>query len=316
MPSKLVSMIIPALNEKDNLLALLSGLRAQAYRPLEVIIVDGGSSDGTFEAASKMALESGDIGDFRVRVSRETGTRRGPANARNIGISIAEGDYIIFLDADFELPETSTVASIVESLNDHKAVGVLTQPACTNWLERQQWLDRFDKKLNGVPHTFCAYRRSTIGEHRFELSLGFGEDQVFQESLGVETYYIPVSVKRHFVHGVGEWSRQMMWYGRTYPRFIKRSGTGATIRLLLWVNPPILLLLALIGLLLNSFLFSVFSTLLATSLAVSVMRGHSISPDRIAYVIVARLLMTIVLGCGFIVGSAEFLRENHLSNSG
>jgi rSAM/selenodomain-associated transferase 2 len=89
-----VSIIIPALNEAANLgaaLARLSGMRA---RGVEVIVVDGGSTDGTREIAAPLA--------DRVMTSE-----RGRAKQMNAGANIARGDALLFLHADSMLPDSS-----------------------------------------------------------------------------------------------------------------------------------------------------------------------------------------------------------------
>lgn len=90
-----VSIIIPAYNASAHIVETLESVFAQHYEPMEIIVVDDGSSDGTAELVAK-AYPS-------VRVIRKQ--NGGAASARNAGIRIATGDYIAFLDADdFWLP--------------------------------------------------------------------------------------------------------------------------------------------------------------------------------------------------------------------
>jgi glycosyltransferase involved in cell wall biosynthesis len=51
---ELVSIIIPTLNEEENIERVIESVMAQDYRPLEVIIVDGGSKDGTLEIVERV----------------------------------------------------------------------------------------------------------------------------------------------------------------------------------------------------------------------------------------------------------------------
>ena len=89
---KLVSVIVPFFNEIDNVLRAALSVLAQTYRELELILVDDGSTE---DVSPVEALAEGDP---RVRLIRQENA--GPGAARNLGMEMAEGDYIAFLDAD------------------------------------------------------------------------------------------------------------------------------------------------------------------------------------------------------------------------
>jgi glycosyltransferase involved in cell wall biosynthesis len=85
----LVSVVIPAFNAEGFLAEALRSTLDQGYRPIEVIVVDDGSSDGTLAVA-----ESFDgVNCVRQR-------HQGEAAARNTGVLASSGDLIAFLDAD------------------------------------------------------------------------------------------------------------------------------------------------------------------------------------------------------------------------
>ena len=86
-----ISVILPVVNERDNLRILLPRIHASLEREklsYEVIVVDGNSIDGTREAAE----------DLGARVVTER--RRGFAGALETGFAEATGDYVLTLDAD------------------------------------------------------------------------------------------------------------------------------------------------------------------------------------------------------------------------
>lgn len=85
----LVSVIVAVYNGQQFLKEALDSVLSQPYRPLELIVVDDGSTDRTAEIAKSFA-----------EVQYIYQTNQGPAAARNNAIAIAKGDYFAFIDAD------------------------------------------------------------------------------------------------------------------------------------------------------------------------------------------------------------------------
>lgn len=98
----LVSVIIPAHNACTTLERALRSVISQTYRPLEIIIVDDASVDGTGDIARN-------FDGLPVRVET-LDQQSGAAAARNRGIAVSSGEYIAFLDADDEwLPDKTAL---------------------------------------------------------------------------------------------------------------------------------------------------------------------------------------------------------------
>jgi glycosyltransferase involved in cell wall biosynthesis len=89
MTDPLVSVIIPVYNGGRFLAEALDSAFAQTYRPIEVIVVDDGSTDETAEVAHS-----------RPEALYLHQENRGVSAARNAGLAIAEGELIALLDAD------------------------------------------------------------------------------------------------------------------------------------------------------------------------------------------------------------------------
>ena len=89
----LITVVIPAYNAEKTLAETLQSVSNQSYDKLEILVVDDGSRDGTFDLASDHSLT-----DRRVRVLRQE--NGGVARARNRGIQEARGPYIAPVDAD------------------------------------------------------------------------------------------------------------------------------------------------------------------------------------------------------------------------
>ncbi len=96
-PAYRVSVIVTVLNDQ-RVGRTLRSLQRQTLAPLEVLVADGGSKDGTFEMAEQLAKE-----DPRIRPCRLPGNI---PESRNQALALVRGDLVAFLDADEVAPPT------------------------------------------------------------------------------------------------------------------------------------------------------------------------------------------------------------------
>ncbi len=89
MSNPLVSVVMAVRNGERFLASAIESVLAQDYRPLEIVLVDGQSTDRTPQIARSFDL---------VRYVYQTGT--GVADAYNLGVASAQGDFIAFLSCD------------------------------------------------------------------------------------------------------------------------------------------------------------------------------------------------------------------------
>lgn len=92
----MLSIIIPTLNEEKVLEQTIKSLRKLNICKYEIIISDGKSTDDTLLIAQKYADKI---------ISYKGEARQTIAMGRNLGASIAEGDYLVFIDADVIIPD-------------------------------------------------------------------------------------------------------------------------------------------------------------------------------------------------------------------
>ncbi|MDE5874723.1 MAG: glycosyltransferase [Muribaculaceae bacterium] len=107
----MVSVIVPVYNAEKYLQAAIDSVRKQSYTDWELILVDDGSADSSPRICDRAAEES-----EKIRVIHTT--NNGPSEARNIGLKIAGGDYITFLDAD-DLLEADALKIMMEAMNQN-----------------------------------------------------------------------------------------------------------------------------------------------------------------------------------------------------
>lgn len=98
-----LSIIIPVYNDAKNITVLLRRLRNYRFQGHEVIVVDGGSRDNSFDCA--MGL-----------VDKLLMSKQGRALQMNVGAEQAEGDILLFLHADTHLPKDADklIANVIE----------------------------------------------------------------------------------------------------------------------------------------------------------------------------------------------------------
>lgn len=95
-----LSIVIPARNERGNIANALEELPDFAGTELEVIFVEGHSTDGTWEEIQRVVAEYS--GPLRLKAFQQSG--RGKADAVRLGFAHAENDLLTILDADLTMP--------------------------------------------------------------------------------------------------------------------------------------------------------------------------------------------------------------------
>lgn len=148
----LVSIVIPIYAVEDYLPACLDSVLKQTYYNLEIIIVDDGSPDRSFEIADVYAKS-----DPRIKILRKE--NNGLGAARNTGIAAATGPYLAFVDSDDLLPSGAIarmVATIQRTGSDFVVGGMrrlrhgkLMPP--DGWVKEVHAEDRMGIRLNDFP---------------------------------------------------------------------------------------------------------------------------------------------------------------------
>lgn len=151
MPNPLVSIIIPCYNAEPWIGECLDSAIAQTYRPLEVIIIDDGSTDGSLGVIKRYAQQHPDL------IQYETGPNRGGCAARNRGFALSKGEYVMFLDAD-DTMEPETIAGQIERIAGRKDV-IVSSP----WWS-MQWMGDLWQRFD---HQYAYVDDPLVGELRY-----------------------------------------------------------------------------------------------------------------------------------------------------
>ena len=101
----LISVIIPIYNTGDSAVKLLNRLIKQSYENLEIICVDDGSKDGSFDLVAEFIRQSS-LKNKNLNMTILRQKNQGAAGARNLGLKKASGEYVTFIDSDDEVKKT------------------------------------------------------------------------------------------------------------------------------------------------------------------------------------------------------------------
>jgi cellulose synthase/poly-beta-1,6-N-acetylglucosamine synthase-like glycosyltransferase len=166
-----VTIIVPVYNEETVIVAALKSLLMLDYPSLEIIVVDDGSSDRTHERAATL---EGRYGDTTLRVvSKRNG---GKATALNVGIALAQSEFVLCMDGDSRLdpctvraamrhfadPRVGAVAGNVKVVNRDN---VWTRLQALEYLEGLNMARRaqgFLRVVNIIPGPIGVFRRDAL----------------------------------------------------------------------------------------------------------------------------------------------------------
>ena len=190
MIEALVSVIVPIYNAENFLENILIDISGQTYKKLEIILINDGSTDNSEAIIQKFAQN-----DNRIQVINIS--NGGPANARNTGIDVAQGEYIRFLDADNRIPKNS-IEEMVKAYSYSKDIDLvignyITIPEKnlltgenikTGLVRHEEFLNIFVENIRsfyiGVPWN-KLYKRNIIEQYhiRFDKNIMWCEDFLF-----------------------------------------------------------------------------------------------------------------------------------------
>lgn len=182
----MISVIVPVYNTEKYLRNCLNSIINQTYRELEIIIVDDGSPDDSGKICDEYADR-----DSRIVVVHQN--NKGLSGARNAGLDICKGEYVMFVDSDdtISLQMAEKMLFAIENVDiaicdfDRITKEYANNNSVTYSEENDKLYITKDEiwstiliKLNNASWN-KLYRRTLIGNIRFPTGLVHGEDLVF-----------------------------------------------------------------------------------------------------------------------------------------
>lgn len=222
-PSPFVSVIVPAFNEEEHIEKCLQSLRNQDYDSglLEIILIDNGSSDETVERATDLAHVIKIIPGINVGA------------VRNRGVSIAQGEYVAFIDADCTAPPDwiRNAVGLISSQHLSAVGGGCDLDQNAAWIERLWLLEQPHGKR--VPKDFigCAI---VANKSAFEKVGGFneevtsGEDTQLSMDLKKHGLKIAISSEVNVTHlgnalTTTAFIKRQIWHSENYVKDLTNS---------------------------------------------------------------------------------------------
>jgi len=177
-----VSVIVPVYNTDRFLEKCLTSIAAQNYQNIEIIIINDGSTDKSDEIIKNFT-------DQEKRAVYLSQKNQGVSAARNVGLSKATGEYILFCDSDDYYLENSVLALVQAALEDNSDVVV------GNYYKKNKLgehlvkvvrpttaIDLIESFITGINHaSLCnkLYRKSLLSGLFFSAEVTIREDMLF-----------------------------------------------------------------------------------------------------------------------------------------
>jgi glycosyltransferase involved in cell wall biosynthesis len=218
----LVSLIVTTKNSGRTLAAFLESARRQDYEPLEIIVVDNRSTDGTADIAQRFA-------DIVIDAGPERSAQR------NAGIKAARGEYVMILDADMVLQRDVVSAAVGAASAGAQAVAIPERSFGDGFWSACKAFERSfyeDDTLVAAARFFRRDRVLALGGYDETLTGPEDWDMSMRAAGPSEIVFATTLI----LHDEGTQSLRNLYlkkyyYGRSMPAFVRKHGAEALKRI-------------------------------------------------------------------------------------
>ncbi len=173
-----VSILIPAFNEEVTAIKTINNLLKSDYPDFEIIFVDDGSSDNTYNLVEKEFSSNSVQTEIKNKVKIYTKPNGGKASALNYGLNESNGEIVVCIDADTQL-KSDAILELIKNFDDEKVAAVAGNVKVgnkNNFLTKWQSIEyitsqNFDRRafdiincITVVPGAIGAFRRTALLE--------------------------------------------------------------------------------------------------------------------------------------------------------
>lgn len=195
-----VSIIIPTYNEESVILDCLDSLSKQSFKDFEIIVVDDGSTDKTYEVLSKLQITN-----YKLQIIQTK--HIGAGGARNEGVKHAKGEILVFVDADMTF-DKNFLKMLIKPIITGQSRGTFSKDEyVSNWDKvwarcynlNEGWVAKRRHPKNYPDHqkVFRAILKKEFDKVGGFTAGGYNDDWSLSEKLGYEA---DVAEKAIFFH--------------------------------------------------------------------------------------------------------------------
>ncbi len=247
---KKVSVVIPAYNEEQVVGNCLESLLRQTFKPLEIIVVDDGSTDNTIGIVKKYQLSCQRLGSskaatFNCQLLRQK--HLGPGSARNLGASKAKGEILVFVDADMTF-DKNFIKDLTKPIIEEKTIGTFSKnelvknrddiwSICWNINRNVPRNRMIPKDYPDTAPVFRAILKSEFEKVRgFDITGEYIDDWSLSKKLGIKSRAVKGAYYYHYnPSNLKEVYKQARWIGKN--EFIVGSIARKTRSLVVYSFP-------------------------------------------------------------------------------
>jgi glycosyltransferase involved in cell wall biosynthesis len=156
MGNPYVSIVIPTYNSQDYITQALNSVIFQDYRNFEIIVSDDGSQDETSDTVRRIFSNN-----WHIKTRFLENPHRGPGDARNQAILVAEGDWIAFLDSD-DLWYENKLTKVAENINRNPAIDLWCHSEIIRAKKKNIILEHYRKFNPNINQFLSMYRSNSL----------------------------------------------------------------------------------------------------------------------------------------------------------
>ena len=246
-----ISAIIPTFNEEKVIKDCLKSISSQSYKDVEIIVVDDGSSDETWNILNDLKNNA------NLKIFRQN--HQGAGASRNLGAKHAEGDILVFVDADMTF-DKNFLKNLVKPIILGKTRGTFSKyEYVSNWNNlwarcwniNQNWEEtrRHPKNYPDTQKVFRAILKKEFDRIGGFTPGGYTDDYSLYDRLGYLAVSAPGAIFYHKnPESLGEIFKQAKWIGK---RRYKLGALGYLVALIR-ASLPISILIGIIKSILHS----------------------------------------------------------------